>query len=336
MKKQIRHIIAFLSIFIPYNLLRKLANRKLIVVNYHSILGSDYDNAINKQPYRTAEQFEKDIVFFKKHYNIVTLKQILEYNKNKATLSANSLAITFDDGLAQVYTHFRPILLKHGVSAIIFINPPFIDQGDTHFKRKINLIVEKMKNETPDTSKIKQILDSHNINTDDILQSITSLNFHQQQLVNEIADTIGLNIKEHLQQHPLYLTSAHIKTMIGEGFYFGGHSWEHPNYKELSVDEQEWQTVKSTTYTADTYNLNYKVFAFPYRDYHIGKELFTRIAPVIDLTFGTHGMVNDEAPNNIQRIDVERSGLSTSAAMKLNYAKFLVQKLLGKGTLKRK
>ncbi len=335
-KKVIRHTAAFVTTLIPYNLLRKLADRDLVVVNYHSILNSDYDSEINKQPYRTAEQFDRDMAFFRKHYNIVNLKQITDHKKHGKKLPENSLAITFDDGLAQVYNLLRPILKKHSIPAIIFINPAFINQADMHFKRKINLLVENIKDNDKLRKGAEAALAKHNIDTSDVVDAVNNLNYYQTEIINEVAKAIGISFADYLKTHPLYLTDSEITTMIDEGFGFGGHSWDHPNYKEITIDEQIEQTIKSTAHTTNRYNLSYRVFAFPYRDFHVRKELFDKISSDIDLTFGTHGMVDDEIPFMIQRTDVERSRLDTPAAMKLNYIKFIVQKLTGKSFLKRR
>jgi peptidoglycan/xylan/chitin deacetylase (PgdA/CDA1 family) len=333
-KSTIRHISALLCSIIPFRLLRKIAARDIVVVNYHSTKDSDYDSQINKQPYRTLQQFEDDVIFFKKHYNIVGLRQLIDYKRNQKPLPPNSLAITFDDGLAQVYNHFRPVLKKHGITAIIFINPPFIDQGDMHFKRKINLIVSKLKD--GDSDKIKPVLERNGISPDNTIEAIKSINYSQRSVIEDVASAIGVDFKDYLAGHQLYLTSEQIETMVSEGFFFGGHSWDHPDFRTIGIDEQQQQVEQSTQHTAKRYNLDYKVFAFPYRDYHVTKELFERIEPAIDLTFGTHGLVDDPVPFHLQRTDVERSGLSTKTAMKLNYLKFLIQRLTGKQTLKRK
>ena len=335
LKQLLRSFVAIACRPLPYQWLQNLANRKLVVVNYHSIHNSDADPIINQNPYRTAEAFEQDLIFFKKHHHLVDLTTIINHHRNQTILPKKSLAITFDDGLAVVYHTIRPILLKHGVPATFFINPAFIDQAGLHYKRKINLVATQLQSHPQYLLHIQQVLQDAGIQKTDAIEAVRQLSYHQQHLIDQIASTINLDFDQYLKEIPVYLTSKQIKTMIGEGFSFGAHSWDHPDYRHLSLEEQTDQTIRSTKWVAQQFNLDYKVFAFPYRDYHLTKALFRNIAPAVDLTFGTHGMVNDVIPYHIQRTDVERSGLDCQSAMKINYLKYIFQALTGRNQLKR-
>lgn len=335
LKQLLRSFVAIACRPLPYRWLQNLANRKLVVVNYHSIHKSDADPIINQNPYRTAEAFEQDLIFFKKHYQMVDLTTIINHYRNQTPMPKKSLAITFDDGLAVVYHTIRPILLKHGVSATFFINPAFIDQAGLHYKRKINIVCRHLQSHPQYLSQIQQILQEAGIQKTKTIEAVRQLGYHQQHLIDRIASTMNLNFDQYLEENPIYLTSEQIKTMIGEGFSFGAHSWDHPNYRHLTLEEQTTQTLRSMQWVAQNFNLNYKVFAFPYRDFHLKKDLFRNIAPDVDLTFGTHGMVDDVVPYHIQRTDVERSGLECQSAMKINYMKYITQALIGKQQLKR-
>ncbi len=333
-KNTIRRLTAIICKPIPYSWLQKLAGRKLVVVNYHSLRNSDADAIINQNPYRTAEEFEQDLIFYKKHHHIVDLQTILSHYKQHKPLPPNSLAITFDDGLAVVYHKIRPILLKHGISAAFFINPPFIDQAELHYKRKVNLISKKLRNEPQYLPAAQSVLHAASITSDDVAGAIEKLAYHQSRLINRLAEAVQVDIAQYLKENPIYLTTEQINRMIAEGFTFGAHSWDHPNYIDLLIEEQCIQTSASMQWVAEHFTPGYRFFAFPYRDFHLSKALFANIGPV-DLTFGTHGMVNDVIPNHIQRTDVERSGLPCGSAMKINYLKYILLLLVGQKQLKR-
>ena len=314
LKQLLRSFVAIACRPLPYQWLQNLANRKLVVVNYHSIHNSDADPIINQNPYRTAEAFEQDLIFFKKHHHLVDLETIINHHRNHT---------------------IRPILLKHGVPATFFINPAFINQAGLHYKRKINLVATQLQSHSQYLPHIQQVLQDAGIQKPNTIEAVRQLDYNQQHLIDRIASTMNLNFDQYLEENPIYLTSEQIKTMIGEGFSFGAHSWDHPNYRHLTLEEQTTQTLRSMQWVAQNFNLNYKVFAFPYRDFHLKKDLFRNIAPDVDLTFGTHGMVDDVVPYHIQRTDVERSGLECQSAMKINYMKYITQALIGKQQLKR-
>ncbi len=334
-KNIIRQTITAFCSLIPYNRLQQAAGHKLVVVNYHSLLNSDQDSRINRQPYRTAEEFERDLIFFKRHHHVVDLKTIIEHGTHNQPLPPNSLAITFDDGLAVVYHSIRPIMLKYGVRATIFINPAFIDQAELHYKRKINLIIDLLHREPKHLSVVQTLLKEAPLSAKNTLSTIEGLGYHQKHLVDKMVEALHIDINQYLKEKAIYLTTQQINTMIDEGFTFGAHSWDHPDYRHLSIEEQTDQTIKSMNWVVRQFRLHYKVFAFPYRDYHLKQALFRNIRQETDLTFGTHGMVDDAMPCHLQRVDVERSGLNCCAAMKINYLKYLTLKMMGKKQLKR-
>jgi peptidoglycan/xylan/chitin deacetylase (PgdA/CDA1 family) len=59
-------------------------------------------------------------------YKIIGLDETLAHMKGEINLPENSLAITFDGGYADAYTHVLPKLEKYGVKAAFFIAPALI------------------------------------------------------------------------------------------------------------------------------------------------------------------------------------------------------------------
>jgi peptidoglycan/xylan/chitin deacetylase (PgdA/CDA1 family) len=60
--------------------------------------------------------------FLKKHhYKVLPLGNIATLVRNKSKIPSKSIAITFDDGYKDSYTHAFPILKKYGLPATLFI-----------------------------------------------------------------------------------------------------------------------------------------------------------------------------------------------------------------------
>jgi peptidoglycan/xylan/chitin deacetylase (PgdA/CDA1 family) len=77
----------------------------------------------------TAETFERQLSFLKKHFHIVPLSFLLNstLDTGHSTLLDRPLCvITFDDGWRDNYEIAFPILQKHGVPATIFLTSDFI------------------------------------------------------------------------------------------------------------------------------------------------------------------------------------------------------------------
>ena len=66
----------------------------------------------------------------------------------------------------------------------------------------------------------------------------------------------------------------------------------------LPLEEQLRQTIESTRTVRTAFNLPYGVFAFPHSDLGVGAEFFRAIEEtgLVDLSFGTAGLLDDTAP----------------------------------------
>jgi hypothetical protein len=122
-----------------------------------------------------------------------------------------------------------------------------------------------------------------------------------------------------------YLTSKQIKNLILNGFTIGAHSIDHPLYANLTIEEQLRQTMESVQFVKNKFSLNYSVFAFPHSDYGVSKEYFTKIndCSVVDISFGTAGMIEDCVSNNFQRFSLEKPLIPAKNILALQYAKRL-------------
>ncbi len=337
LKHFFKHIAYFSTNLIPFHLLQRYVNRDLLVVNYHSIHGVDPDPVINQNSYRTPAEFEKDIIYLKAHYNFIEFEDILNAVYGLKKLPSNSIFLTFDDGLKVVYDIFRPILLKHQISAAFFINPDFIDNQDLHFQRKKNLILEQVTTDQIKDKELdwKRVFSEAGIKILDFTSTVRGLSYCHTSILNKLVSLFEIDLAGYLAKNQIYLTTQEIHQMIHEGFIFGGHSMDHPKFEELTKEEQLKQTITSINWVKDKFNLKYTAFAFPQRDHHISKWLFQKMNEHCMVSFGVQGVGDDVISNHIQRIDIESTGQSAAQVIKLEYVKYLWRKLFNKSVFTR-
>src|ERR1043165_2632346 len=94
----------------------KEGGRQVFVLMYHGI-DKVQDTTYNKR-FFTQANFEKQVVEFKKHFNMLTYSDWA--TQNFSSTKPNAL-ITFDDGYANNYRYALPVLDKHNVHAMFFI-----------------------------------------------------------------------------------------------------------------------------------------------------------------------------------------------------------------------
>ena len=103
--------------FSNLNLIRYEKTKSKIVLMYHGI------STIRKSQFNNrfinVKQFEKQIKFFTKEFNIISLDDYF-LNQNLEAKKLN-VAITFDDGYKNNFKYAFPILKKYNVPAHFFV-----------------------------------------------------------------------------------------------------------------------------------------------------------------------------------------------------------------------
>lgn len=99
------------------------ARNTLLVLNYHRVGNAEEDLFDPSIFSATAEQFDNQIAYLKRHLSLVTLDEALEFieGTSKEKTSRCRALITFDDGYLDNYEIAFPILRSHGVQGVFFL-----------------------------------------------------------------------------------------------------------------------------------------------------------------------------------------------------------------------
>ncbi len=98
----------------------KLSRNKNLILNYHGVV-KDYDATLSKN-HMAIDQFEEQMIYFKKNFEILSIENIVKRNQNANEASKHmSLAITFDDGYLNNYENAFPILNSLKIPATIYV-----------------------------------------------------------------------------------------------------------------------------------------------------------------------------------------------------------------------
>jgi peptidoglycan/xylan/chitin deacetylase (PgdA/CDA1 family) len=99
------------------------ARDSLLVLNYHRI-GNPNDDLFDPGVFSaTADQFDNQISYLKRHVSLVTLEEALAFIDGtiKEKMSSCRVLITFDDGYLDNYNIAFPILRSHGAQGVFFL-----------------------------------------------------------------------------------------------------------------------------------------------------------------------------------------------------------------------
>ena len=101
-------------------LIRYLSGNSLLNVMYH---GVTLNNTQNFSPRHViASDFEKEIVYFKKNFDIISVDEAFQRTRNDDCFRRKTITISFDDGFANNLSTALPILEKYNVPVTFFVS----------------------------------------------------------------------------------------------------------------------------------------------------------------------------------------------------------------------
>ena len=103
---------------------RRLTRTKITILTYHSVGDSEEDvpSCLDLTGMRVSlRDFRKQMEYVARHYNTVTLEDVLRSRSGASTLPAHPCVITFDDGYLDTFENAVPVLEGLGLKATFFI-----------------------------------------------------------------------------------------------------------------------------------------------------------------------------------------------------------------------
>lgn len=295
---------------------------------YHIVDNNESIHTKHLYPHKIISQFSEDMEYIAKCFHLIDLPMLLSHAKYNDPLPPKALLLSFDDGFRQMHDLVAHILIEKGIPATFFINSSFTDNRNLCFQHKASLIVEHLLNNNPSKAIVNEIyrrLPQNEQSPIPITSRILAIKYSEREIINNIAGILEIDIDDYLRKEQPYLTTGQIRNLIQKGFTIGAHSVDHPLYRDLILDEQIRQTTESMRFVKETFNLDYGAFAFPHSDYGVSIEYFRRIQEtgLVDISFGTAGIIEDCVPNHFQRFSLEEPLLTAQKIFALQYAKRL-------------
>jgi peptidoglycan/xylan/chitin deacetylase (PgdA/CDA1 family) len=320
--------------------------KQLILPFYHTISNDYLPHIAHLYRYNNEKEFERDLDLLLKHFDPITLQELIEADGNGAFFSKPTMHLSFDDGLRECAEIIAPILKRKGIPATFFVNSGFVDNRGLMFRYKVSLIMDKIeKSEIShgELDAIKALMPTEARkpkNTSAIKKLLGKLGYEHQFVINQIADVFEIDFGVFLRNQKPYMTKSQIRNLVEAGFTVGAHSIDHPMYSKLDIVEQLEQTTESLHYVQEVFQVPYKVFAFPFTDSGVSArffdELYNQGEPLVDLSFGTAGLKTDVHSQHLQRIPMDNTNLDADQIIKTAYTASLVQQTLGINDVKRR
>jgi len=249
----------------------RLWGRRITIVTYHRITERKVSEIEASLPFLFTSQqvFEKQLLFFKKRYKVVTFKELIECEKNGKP-PWNSLIITFDDGYEDNFLYAYKTLSNMNLRAAFFIAVDRISNKNAKpfwWDRLYYYLKEIQKQ---DGEELKKEVDSELLDMCVEFKSNASEFFAKmnkkgtdsiERLLDRIEGKYRIN-NEKLYRENTMLNWEQISEM-GQHHEFGSHSCSHRNLLRLGDDERYHEIVESKAIIERSMNGKVRVFSCP-------------------------------------------------------------------------
>lgn len=303
---------------------------------YHCVSDEDLPHTKHVIRYKNTRQFEGDLDFLSKHFQFVNWSEFKDFIRGNFKPKKKIALLTFDDGFRDFYETVVPILERKGIYACNFINPAFIDNQDLMFRCKASLIVDTVEKKKTLNPEIYPLLSLEELERETVKQQVLQIQYNEREVLDQLAEKLELDFEVYLKENQPYLSTEQLKILMQKGFGISSHSWDHPLYHKLSLNDQLETTNRTLSYLKEN-NFLYESFAFPFTDFGVSNDFFEELFKNEDLfcSFGCAGVKLDSVARNFQRIPME-TGEGAEKILKGETAYFKMKKLINKNTIVRK
>ncbi len=272
---------------------------------HHTVSDESLEHICNLYSYKNINQFNDDLEFLGRNFKPIDPTELVEVVKNERPLPKNRFLLTFDDGFRECYTIIAPLLKAKGIPAIFFINPAFIDNKKLFSRCKASLLLGKLYENAEDPAYVKIFIESFGgNNVKDVSFRIKASKTLDENILDDLAKKIGFSFDVYMEEHKPFLTSQQLSSLSKDGFTIGAHSWDHPYYPAMALEEQVENTLASVNYIR-SFN-SHTCFSFPYSDADVKQEFFSQVTPHVDLLFGIQNQKKELNNKTLHRFNAER------------------------------
>jgi peptidoglycan/xylan/chitin deacetylase (PgdA/CDA1 family) len=325
-KRFIRIFIAHLLYYTGFlNLLLwiKLRN-KAVVLMYHRVLDKDEISKSYSQNgiIVSKKTFAAQMQYLNKHFNMISLTDVIERVKDKIPFVSKSCLITFDDGWKDNFQNAYPVLKKNRIPAAIFLPTDFIGTNRNFWQERLTKLLMYLHLRCRQNKDLKEKA-KHNLNTvgiAEILSAPTNKRYEEiskfvslqknktkpdiENLIKEIESLVELPAPDDDIEDSAFLDWSKIKSMLGNGIEFGSHGKSHTILTSTDVDLDS-ELMQSKSVVESQLNTPIRSFSYPNGDYAM------KIADQVrqygyNIAFGTeYGFVTHlDNPYTLKRINI--------------------------------
>jgi hypothetical protein len=177
---------------------------------------------------------------------------------------------------------------------------------------------------------------NNHIDPKNFKDDILFLSEKSERTLNKIADILNFDFESYLKNKRPFVTNENLENLVKDGFTLGGHGIDHQHFFKLNIEKQIGQTMESIKFLVKNFDIDYKVFAFPYSDYGVSDEYFTKMRDIVDLFFGTSAFMREKSNFITQRFSSENGFCDLKQSISYLLTQRILRTFIGKHRIVRK
>ena len=251
----------------------KTLKHQLTILCYHGVVNSTPIGYNSSGKHVNIIEFEKQIQYISRNFEIVSMRNIDDYARGKCSLPKEAVAITFDDGFANNLEIAHKVLTNYGVSATIYLATGFISRTKLIWTDSLERIILEAPIDTPSFSigpKICLQFFSRKLkecSLQKVKKELKSCSPYKRMiLLKKIEQIIGQEIKgiRHNEIHN-FLTWDQVRYMKNSGIWeIGAHTVHHHSLGSLGFLRGQQEIRKSLVRVAkETKSSEVPLFSYP-------------------------------------------------------------------------
>ncbi len=242
---------------------RRATRPKFAILCYHRIgtRGIPFFSAL------PPAAFEAQIRYLREHYRIVSFSQLVRELQNPQT-DQQTVAITFDDGYRDLWTHAFPILQKYEAPATIFLIVGSIETGEAPWYDRVFLALKNAPVETLDLfldHPRRFLLSSPAARFQAAWEIMCYLRTLSDRRRRQVSAALEAQVKPpESELKDRMLSWGQVQTMHRAGISFGSHTMTHPVVSQLAPAEIERELAESKRVLEERLCNSVGDFAYPF------------------------------------------------------------------------
>lgn len=237
-------------------------NNKMVLV-YHGVVEKpDHNTSVGPI---ALNQFQKHLDYYKENFDVISLSEIFEMYRAGFKPRRKTIALTFDDGYENNYTHVAPALKQYNFPGTFFIISQCLeDEYKLTWYDHIDFIKSSL-----DVSKIdsRYTRDEQLISISALKEHIKSLNIEQRKaLYAELNKIVAIDDRVSIfpREHWKLMNKKQLSVLASNKlFEIAAHTHNHPNLGLISKQDAKEEVLKCKSLLENAFQQQVVSIAFP-------------------------------------------------------------------------